>query len=66
MPEMTDTSAEVVSAEGERTGAQRDPEATRARILEAARAEFSNKGLGGARVNTIAAEAGVNKQLIYY
>lgn len=66
MSEIPDTSAEIVSDEGEKTGAQRDPEATRARILDAARAEFSKKGLGGARVNTIAAKAGVNKQLIYY
>ncbi|MBS0427723.1 MAG: TetR family transcriptional regulator [Proteobacteria bacterium] len=45
-----------------------DPEqgAARAAILEAARAEFAAKGLAGARVNEIAARAGVNKQLIYY
>ena len=35
-------------------------------ILVAARGEFSAKGLTGARVNEIAARAGVNKQLIYY
>lgn len=35
-------------------------------ILVAARAAFSSKGLAGARVNEIAARAGVNKQLIYY
>ncbi|MEO7128470.1 MAG: TetR/AcrR family transcriptional regulator [Rhodoferax sp.] len=35
-------------------------------ILAAARSEFSGKGLAGARVNEIAALAGVNKQLIYY
>lgn len=38
----------------------------RTAILEAARAEFAAKGLAGARVNEIAARAGVNKQLIYY
>lgn len=54
---LDDTSAE---------GAQRNPERTRARILMAARTEFSQKGLGGARVNAIAEAAGVNKQLIYY
>ena len=45
-----------------------DPEqgAARAAILEAARVEFAAKGLAGARVNEIAARAGVNKQLIYY
>lgn len=40
--------------------------AARTAILTAARAEFSAKGLTGARVNEIAARAGVNKQLIYY
>ncbi len=45
---------------------QRNPEQTRERILDAARTEFSENGLGGARVNAIAARAGVNKQLIYY
>ena len=39
---------------------------TRLRILHAARLVFSQKGLGGARVNEIAAQARVNKQLIYY
>lgn len=45
---------------------QRDPERTKARILEAARAEFGAKGFTGARVSEIAAGAGVNKQLISY
>jgi TetR/AcrR family transcriptional regulator len=40
--------------------------AARTAILAAARAEFAAKGLTGARVNVIAARAGVNKQLIYY
>lgn len=44
----------------------RDPERTRALLLDAARAEFARKGLAGARVNEIAARAGVNKQLISY
>lgn len=51
------------------TGASRrsrDPERTRERILDAARDEFSNMGLGGGRVNMIAERAGVNKQLLYY
>jgi TetR/AcrR family transcriptional regulator len=50
-------------APGER---QRDPERTRARILEAAVEEFSAKGYAGARVSEIAARAGVNQQLIAY
>jgi len=44
----------------------RDPEWTKAQLLEAARLEFSEKGLSGARVNDIAARARVNKQLLYY
>ena len=45
---------------------QRDPERTRERILEAALAEFAAKGYAGARVDQIAARAGVNKQLVSY
>src|SRR6266540_2051315 len=45
---------------------QRDPERTKARILEAAKAEFGSKGFAAARVSEIAARAGVNKQLISY
>jgi AcrR family transcriptional regulator len=45
---------------------QRDPERTKARILDAATAEFSAKGFAGARVAEIAARAGVNQQLIAY
>lgn len=43
----------------------RDPEQTQARIIAAARAEFSKVGLGGARIDSIAQKAGVNKRLIY-
>jgi TetR/AcrR family transcriptional regulator len=45
---------------------QRDPERTKARILEAAKAEFGAKGFAAARVGDIADAAGVNKQLISY
>ncbi|HXY92761.1 MAG TPA: TetR family transcriptional regulator [Acidimicrobiia bacterium] len=44
----------------------RDPEGTRRKILAAALQEFSAKGIDGARVDAIAARAGVNKQLLYY
>ena len=44
----------------------RRPEETRARILDAAWGEFSDKGLGGARVDAIAARAGANKRMIYH
>ncbi|WP_084484140.1 TetR/AcrR family transcriptional regulator [Nocardia anaemiae] len=42
-----------------------DPEATRARILAAAAAEFAEYGIAGARVDRIAENAKSNKQLIY-
>jgi AcrR family transcriptional regulator len=43
----------------------RDAEATKARIREAATAEFAAHGIAGARVDRIAASAGANKSLIY-
>ncbi|PRY14054.1 TetR family transcriptional regulator [Kineococcus rhizosphaerae] len=43
-----------------------DAEATRGRLLEAATAEFSARGLAGARVDRIAAAAGSNKAQIYH
>jgi len=44
----------------------RDPDANRARILDAATGEFARSGLGGARVDRIAAAAGANKRMLYY
>ncbi|MFF9085676.1 TetR family transcriptional regulator [Streptomyces sp. NPDC014991] len=46
-------------------GAVRDPEATRTRIFDAARAEFARHGIAGARIDRIAERAKANKQLIY-
>jgi TetR/AcrR family transcriptional regulator len=45
---------------------RRDPVATRQKLLTAARREFAKSGLAGARVDEIAARAGVNKQLVYH
>ncbi|QKW28327.1 TetR/AcrR family transcriptional regulator [Streptomyces seoulensis] len=45
--------------------AARDPEATKARIFEAAVAEFARYGIAGARIDRIATRAKANKQLIY-
>jgi TetR/AcrR family transcriptional regulator len=45
---------------------RRDPAATRKKLLIAARREFADSGLAGARVDEIAARAGVNKQLVYH
>ncbi|TVQ40349.1 MAG: TetR/AcrR family transcriptional regulator [Geminicoccaceae bacterium] len=44
----------------------RDAAATKARILKAAKAEFARHGLGGARVDTIAARAQANKRMLYH
>ena len=44
----------------------RDPSRTRARILDAAKSAFAEAGLGGARVDEIAARAEVNKRMIYH
>jgi len=44
----------------------RDPRRTRASILASATAEFARYGLGGARVDRIAARAGANKRMLYY
>ncbi|WP_022724009.1 TetR/AcrR family transcriptional regulator [Rhodopseudomonas sp. B29] len=48
------------------TKQRRDPAATRHKLLTAARHEFAARGLAGARVDEIAARAGVNKQLVYH
>jgi AcrR family transcriptional regulator len=44
----------------------RDPEATKLRILAAATQEFAKFGLGGARVDHIAARAKSNKRMLYH
>jgi AcrR family transcriptional regulator len=43
----------------------RDIERTKRLLLDAARAEFAQYGIAGARVNRIAENAGVNKERIY-
>jgi AcrR family transcriptional regulator len=45
---------------------QRDADRSQATILAAARDEFAEHGLGGARMDRIAERAGLNKRLIYY
>jgi len=45
---------------------RRDASVARAALIAAAVAEFSRKGFAGARVDEIAASAGVNKQLVYH
>jgi len=47
-------------------GSRGEPEQTRAAILSAAVEEFSDQGMAGARTDSIARAAGVNKALLYY
>ena len=47
-------------------GSRGQPEESRAAILKAAAHEFATHGIAGARTDTIAREAGVNKALLYY
>jgi len=49
-----------------RVRALRDADRTRAAILAAATREFARCGLGGARVDRIAAGAKTNKRMLYY
>ena len=55
----------AVSAAGRRRHLERNAERTKANILAAAVAEFSDKGFAGARVDSIAEMAGCNKGMIY-
>lgn len=47
-------------------GKQRDAEVSRARVMAAAAVEFAARGFDGAKVDAIAARAGVNKAMLYY
>jgi AcrR family transcriptional regulator len=49
-----------------KTNGSRDPDRTRRRILDAATEEFARYGLGGARVDRIAARSRANKRMLYY
>ncbi len=47
-------------------GSRHQPDLSRNKILTAALVEFADQGLAGARMDGIAAAAGVNKALLYY
>jgi TetR/AcrR family transcriptional regulator len=49
-----------------RMGSRGRPEESRAAILQAAVREFAREGIAGARTDSIARAAGVNKALLYY
>src|SRR3954464_277127 len=49
-----------------RMGSRRQPQESRAAILQAAAEEFAAHGVAGARTDAIARQARVNKALLYY
>lgn len=49
-----------------KAGSRGRPEESRQAILKAALAEFASQGIAGARTDSIAEAAGVNKALLYY
>jgi AcrR family transcriptional regulator len=51
---------------GTRSPATRNPKRSRERILVAAFKEFAAKGFAGARVDTIARRASINKRMLYH
>jgi len=61
-----DSPAAPPDADAPRPARRRDPEQTRRDILEAAIAEFSEKGFDGGRVDDIAARTRTTKRMIYY
>ncbi len=63
---MTNVPDASVKPSGAPNRGRRDPEGTRLALLRAARQAFGRHGLAGARVDEIAARAGVNKQLVYH
>jgi AcrR family transcriptional regulator len=67
---MTSEQAEVAAGKPgsrkKREAMPRDADQTRKRILAAAVVEFARKGLGGARVDEIAARSKANKRMIYH
>jgi len=66
MPTTSETKTSPQSVTPSRTAKRlRDPVQTQNKILAAAKAEFAKVGLGGARIDSIAEKAGVNKRMIY-
>lgn len=56
----------MTKSASEKTVQVRDPIATQNRILKAAKREFAQKGLGGARIDVVAEKAKSNKRMIYH
>jgi len=67
MPQTSRVAVSLLSRTiGEDAVVTRNPERSRNAILRAATEEFATCGLGGARIDRIAARSGSNKRLIYY
>lgn len=49
-----------------KSGWKQDPEKVRANIVAVARSEFAANGLGGTRIDEIAAKTATSKRMIYY
>src|ERR1041384_2239582 len=66
--QLPDPAVEETPAPKRKRGAAqvRNPERTRAAILEPARREVAAKGLAGARIDVVARRAGTNKRMIYH
>lgn len=62
----TETAVEIVADAGPPPRRPRDPDRTKRDILVAAREEFVEHGLEGARVDRIAERAGANKRMLYH
>jgi len=63
---MAETVPAKATASGQPEVRQRNPARTKAEILKAARDEFCENGLNGARVDAIAERAKANKRLLYH
>jgi len=65
MPSARQSVSTAVARRSQRP-ALKDAARSRTQILDAAAREFASSGLGGARVDRIAAQAGVNVRMLYY
>lgn len=65
-PDVTKTAASRSSSRAAAPPQRRDPAASRDALMAAAVAQFARKGFEGARVDEIASQAGLNKQLVYH
>lgn len=61
-----DTSEQAGPPDPDAGPRQRDPRQARRRLLEAGAAVFAEAGYAGARVDAIAARAGLNKRMLYH